>query len=103
MHYTRITVTKRFEFDYAHYLPDYPGKCKNMHGHRGILEVEVSGPPVSPEEGTIKYEGLIMDFGDLKNIVQKQVIEKLDYRLLNEVMFEIPTAENMASWIWRMN
>ena len=90
-----LSVTKRFEFHYAHRLPNYDGKCVNLHGHLGILDVEVvqaGGIPVP------SYEGMVIDFGDLKSIVQENVIDKLDHSYLNDFI-EIPTAENITRWI----
>ena len=28
-----MIVLKEFEFDAAHYLPEYNGKCERLHGH----------------------------------------------------------------------
>lgn len=91
-----LTVTKRFEFAYAHRLPGYEGKCKNLHGHTGIIEIEVSGPP---KDRTKVYPTMVCDFSDLKGIVQQEVILILDHKFLNDVM-EYPTAETMSEWIW---
>ena len=41
-----LSVTKIFEFAYAHSLPDCPGKCKNPHGYDCTLEIEVTDPYV---------------------------------------------------------
>lgn len=87
-----ITVTKQFEFEAAHCLENHPGKCKHLHGHSYKLEVEVAGEVLSET-------GMIIDFGDLKAIVNEQVVEKLDHRLLNEVFNFPATAENMVKWI----
>ena len=93
-----LTVTKRFEFAYAHSLPEYSGKCKQLHGHNAILEVEVSGPPIGSSK---VYDTMIVDFGDLKTIVNREVLDVLDHRMLNEIPgLEVPTAESMALWIW---
>ena len=44
---------------------------------------------------------MVMDFGDLKKIVNEHVIDKLDHKMINDVMGDInPTAENMCLWIW---
>ena len=93
-----LLVTKIFSFEYAHYLPDYPGKCKNLHGHRGILKVTVSGPPKDAQDD---YPGMIVDFSILKKIVVREVIDKFDHNLLNDVFPEEnpPTAENMTVWV----
>lgn len=89
---SRLTVCKTFEFDSAHFLPNYEGKCKNLHGHRFKLEIEVSG---DVQEGG-PCEGMIVDFGDLKSIVEDCIIKPFDHKLLNEVYEGIPTAENLV-------
>mgnify|MGYP000890841381 CR=1 FL=1 len=86
------TITKRFEFEYGHYIPNHPGKCINLHGHTGKLEITVRGVING-------YTGMIMDFSDLKKIVNEEIIEKLDHNFLND-MFDLPTAENIGNWIW---
>lgn len=91
-----LTVTKRFEFHFAHYLPEYPGKCAKLHGHTGILEVEVA-KQFGKVEST--YPGMVMDFKDLKAVVMENVIDKLDHACLNEFFPENPTAENTVLWI----
>ncbi|ODS42394.1 MAG: 6-carboxytetrahydropterin synthase QueD [Candidatus Altiarchaeales archaeon IMC4] len=83
-------ICREFYFDAAHYLPNYKGKCENMHGHTYKLEVCVSGK--------IKGNGMVMDFNELKGNVEV-VMEKLDHKNLNEI-FEAPTAENIAAWIF---
>jgi len=86
-----ISITRKFEFHSAHYLPNYDGKCSRQHGHTYILEVEVAGKIKAQGPKT----GMIMDFGELKISVDKVVIEKLDHELLNDV-WENPTAEVMV-------
>jgi len=92
-----ISVTKIFNFCYAHYLEDYEGKCSEMHGHNCRLEVEISnGWNLS------KTSGMTIDFNELKKVVQREVIEKLDHKCLNHIpdfKRENPTAENMCLWI----
>jgi len=86
-----MSVCKTFRFDAAHYLPNYEGKCSQMHGHTWVLEVEVSG--------SVGSDGMVIDFAELKGIVNREVIDKLDHTLLNDT-FENPTAENMLRRIW---
>lgn len=97
----KISVCKTFQFDAAHFLPNYEGKCKNLHGHTWLLEVEVSLmlPFDLISEGP--KQGMVIDFGDLKEVVQREVIDKLDHTLLNDVI-ENPTAENILLWIERV-
>ncbi len=84
-------VFKEFFFDASHYLPGYKGKCEQFHGHTYRLEVGVAG--------AIGSDGMVMDFNKIKEIVSKEVVEVLDHRNLND-LFENPTAENIASWIF---
>ena len=90
-----ITVTKIFKFDAAHLLPDYVGKCKNLHGHSWRLDVEVA----RAIKGSAVYTTMIIDFGDLKKIVNDAVIDKLDHQYINDIVPGPPTAENMVGWI----
>jgi len=87
-----MRVCRSFHFDAAHFLPNYPGKCSNLHGHRWTLEVEVEGP-VNPESG------FVMDFLELKTLVQSRIIDYLDHSSLN-ILFPNPTAEIVIQWIW---
>jgi len=102
-----ISITKLFEFEAAHCLPKHEGKCKNLHGHRYQLEVEVGREKLDELILDGPSEGMVMDFGDLKRIVQNEVIEKLDHRDLNEVFESLEidkqaTAENLILWIVRI-
>ncbi len=102
-----ITCTKRLEFDYAHRLPNHEGKCKHLHGHRGVVEITCAA-------AVLDHVGRIVDFGDIKRIVGGWLDEHLDHAcivhgtddaLLNFleqndqrhfVMPVAPTAENLA-------
>jgi 6-pyruvoyltetrahydropterin/6-carboxytetrahydropterin synthase len=99
IHGGELTITKIFSFCYAHKLPEYKGKCANIHGHGATLEVEIKKAPI----GTIVYDGMIMDFGDIKFIIQKEVVNVMDHKYLNEDVQHFikvsPTAENIVEWI----
>ncbi len=75
-----IRVTKIFHFEMAHALWNYNGPCKNIHGHSYKLLVTVLGAP-EPDEGNMKY-GMVIDFGDLKKIVQKNIIKRFDHSVV---------------------
>jgi 6-pyruvoyltetrahydropterin/6-carboxytetrahydropterin synthase len=62
-----------------------------MHGHTYRLQVTVDGP--------IDKDGLVIDFALLKKVVKKEVLEKLDHKLINGVI-KVASVENMAVWIW---
>ena len=107
----QITMTRRYRFCAAHRLhTDFLtpqqnwaafGKCNNPngHGHNYVLEVSVRGPV---EDKT----GYVMDLAQLKAIVTRDIVDKVDHRNLNlDVDFMrnvIPTTENLAVGIWRI-
>jgi len=76
----KIRITKLFSFEMAHALENHDGMCQNIHGHSYKLRVTVLGEPTavcnSPKEG------MLMDFSDLKTIVNKHIIEKYDHALV---------------------
>jgi len=76
----RIRLTKEFSFEMAHMLEGYDGPCKNVHGHSYRLFVTVIGEP-NPDASDPKY-GMVMDFGQLKTIVKKLVVDRFDHVLM---------------------
>ncbi len=85
-----MRLCREFYFDAAHYIPNYKGKCEQLHGHTYKLEVVV--------EGAVRKDGMVIDFVKMKDIVEETIIEKLDHQSLNE-LFENPTAEHILQWI----
>jgi 6-pyruvoyltetrahydropterin/6-carboxytetrahydropterin synthase len=107
----RYQVTKTMEFSYGHRLLNHNGKCRYLHGHNGMLEVDVDAEALDDM-------GMVIDFSRINEIVKTWVDENLDHRLLLcsadpavkvlqdagelvYVMDENPTAENIAALIWR--
>jgi 6-pyruvoyltetrahydropterin/6-carboxytetrahydropterin synthase len=86
-----MLVSKEFTFDAAHFLTKYKGKCENLHGHTYRLRITVEGP--------IGEDDMVMDFVVLKKLVNEKIVDKMDHVNLND-LFENPTAERMAEWIW---
>lgn len=72
-----IRITKRFTFETGHALYGYDGKCRNVHGHSYKLDVTVIGTPIS-DTSHVKY-GMVIDFGDLKRIVKKEIVDQFDH------------------------
>lgn len=90
-----MDIFREFTFEAAHRLPYVPDghKCARLHGHSYRVEVQVSG-----EVGA--DTGWVMDFGEIKRVVQP-VRDQLDHHYLNEVSgLENPTSEVLARWIW---
>lgn len=80
MEIENIRVTKKFMFDMAHALYGHDGACANIHGHTYNLAVTIFGAPL--QESTNPKNGMVIDFGDLKKIVQREVIERFDHALV---------------------
>ena len=108
-----IRITKQFRYEGAHALYNYDGKCKYIHGHSYILYVTVKGSPINDPDSC--KNGMMMDFKDLKSIVNEAVIEKCDHALVlrndaplsaelaeeykNVILVDFqPTCENMISY-----
>jgi len=86
----RVLVHRRFSFDAAHLLPNYDGKCRNLHGHSWQVEVVVEGP--------VREDGMVFDFSSLKRLMAP-LLEELDHHCLNDVKgLDNPTAENLCLW-----
>ena len=64
----------------AHALSNYDGKCKNIHGHTYKLFVTLIGVPC--EDSTSPKNGMVLDFGDLKNIVKVPIVDVFDHSLV---------------------
>jgi 6-pyruvoyltetrahydropterin/6-carboxytetrahydropterin synthase len=106
-----VTVTRRMHFNAAHRVHNPAlsdaentalfGKCNNpnWHGHNYILDVSVSGPIDAKT-------GYVIDLGRVKQVVNREVIDKVDHRNLNlEVDFmrgTIPTTENIVVAMWNV-
>lgn len=71
----RVSVVKTFTFEAAHFLPDHPGKCKDLHGHSYKVEVEFSGH-------IQRDTGMVADFDDIKRLVDP-IVQTFDHKLLN--------------------
>ena len=85
-------VTRSFSFEAAHQLEWHAGACKNLHGHSYKLEVTVAGE--------LDDNGIVIDFGDLRAVVDREVIDVFDHTYLNDLIAN-PTAEVIATEIWR--
>ncbi len=75
-----IRVTKEFHFEAAHALDGYNGKCRDIHGHSYHLKVTFLGKPISSKD--IPECGMVIDFGDIKKVVQEKVYDLFDHRLI---------------------
>ena len=106
-----VSATRRLRFNAAHRIHNPAlsdeenralyGKCNNpnWHGHNYVLEVTVTGE-IDPRSG------YVIDLGALRDIVEREVVDKTDHRNLNlEVDYLAgvnPTSENIVVAMWRV-
>lgn len=108
-----ISVTRKLEFDAGHRIPDHRSQCRNLHGHRYVLEITLEGE-VNQTPGQ-SDTGMVMDFSDIKGIAKAYLVDLWDHAFLvyrgdtavveflatldqhkTVVIDAIPTAENLA-------
>lgn len=73
----QLRLTKQFDFQMAHVLTGYDGKCSNIHGHNYRLFVTVEGQPIQDIKAA--KNGMVIDFSDIKNIVLQYIVESFDH------------------------
>jgi 6-pyruvoyltetrahydropterin/6-carboxytetrahydropterin synthase len=108
-----ITVTRKLEFDAGHRIPDHRSQCRNLHGHRYVIEITLEGEVLdAPGESD---NGMVMDFSDIKTIAKEHVVDPWDHAFLvykndmpvvnflreieghkTVLVDQVPTAENLA-------
>ncbi len=82
-------VHKRIEVSAAHKLElDYESKCSRLHGHNWVIDVYL-------ESETLNSNGMVMDFSHIK----REILDKFDHKIINDVVDFNPTAENLAKYI----
>jgi 6-pyruvoyltetrahydropterin/6-carboxytetrahydropterin synthase len=103
-------VTREIEFCYGHRLLNYDGKCRYLHGHNGRAVITLEGL-------ALDACGMLIDFGEIKEKLQRWIDENLDHAMLMcrqdpllplleargervFVMDSNPTAENIARLIY---
>ena len=109
-----ILISRKIEIDMGHRVPQHKSKCRNLHGHRYVFEAGVRGPLIV-EQGA-SDEGMVMDYGDIKEIMVREIHDPLDHGFMmydgdplreafagfadQRIIFVpfIPTAENIARY-----
>lgn len=93
-----FSIQKVFTFEAAHKLPFHNGKCARLHGHSYKCTIEIRSESLI-DSGS--QSGMVMDFGDIKAVMNPLLDEYLDHHYLNETLgLESPTAELIAKWIF---
>lgn len=108
-----MKITRRLEFDAGHRIPAHASQCRNLHGHRYVLEITLTGE-TRRHEGA-GDDGMVLDFSDVKAIACQAIVNPWDHAFLvyagdtpvrqfleslpdhkTVVLPLVPTAENMA-------
>ena len=76
----KIRLTKEFRFESAHVLLGYDGPCRNIHGHSYKMAVTVIGQPI--KDNNSPKNGMVIDFGLLKTIVNEIIVTPFDHALI---------------------
>jgi 6-pyruvoyltetrahydropterin/6-carboxytetrahydropterin synthase len=103
-------ITREIQIDAAHRVPDHGSKCKNLHGHRYVIQATCSGPLF--DSGP--QSGMVVDFGFLKEEMMAAIDVPADH---GTILYEddslynhrhlfgkllllpcVPTAENLAAY-----
>ena len=113
------TITRKLEFDAGHRIPDHRSQCRNLHGHRYVLEITLQGEIVETEGAPDR--GMVMDFADVKALAMEHLVNKWDHAFIvyardevvrsfletmadhkTVVLDRIPTVENLAAEAFRI-
>ena len=103
-------VTKSIAFCYGHRLLRHRGKCRYLHGHNAILEVDI-------EADRLNEMGMVMDFSDIQQQIRGWIDANIDHKMLlwdldpvvgvltdmGETLYLMdanPTAENISKHIF---
>ena len=108
-----LSITRKLEFDAGHRIPDHRSQCRNLHGHRYVLEITLEGELVDVEGAPDR--GMVMDFADVKSLANEHLVNLWDHAFLvfegdtqvrefletmpghkTVVLDRIPTVENLA-------
>ncbi len=100
-------VSKDFHWEMGHRLPFHTGGCRNIHGHSYRMQVTI--------EGDLDEHGMVIDYFDLKEIVEP-LVARIDHAFLCDendgamvaffaanplkhvVVPFLTTAENLVGW-----
>lgn len=114
-----MKIEKEISFVYGHRVPWHKSKCKNIHGHAGVIMVTLKGE-IKDIRGE-SDDGMIIDFSDIKALLMSEIQDKWDHGFIVydkdiiirdflrtlpehktiEVPF-IPTAENLAKYAFNL-
>lgn len=109
-----LKIIRKLEFDTGHRIPDHRSQCRNLHGHRYVLEITLRGDIIETK-GSPDC-GMVMDFTYVKALANEHLVDHWDHAFLvyehdtqvrgfletlpdhkTVVLDRIPTVENLAT------
>lgn len=112
-----INCTRIIQFDAAHRVKDHESKCRDLHGHRYVVEAAFTAKKPKDDKG-LDSLGRVIDFGVIKEKLGGWVDQNLDHNVilwqkdqkLGEAISGVtrqgiyylpynPTAENIAYYL----
>ena len=78
----KVSITKEFSWNMAHLLAEHEGLCKNLHGHTYKMQIEVTRKEEDVIMSHASSEGMVLDFKDLKQLVNVKIVEPLDHAFM---------------------
>lgn len=113
-----MKVYRQIEWDMGHRVTNHKSKCCNLHGHRYRAEICMKGKVIEKQGDS--SQGMVIDFADIKLIAMTHVHDVLDHGFMvwekdslltsfykdnpeqkHIIVPFVPTAENIASWIFK--
>lgn len=80
------TIKRQIQFDSAHMLSGYAGKCANLHGHTYTGEVTITGG--------LDQIGMVLDYNEVK-----RVIDEYDHAtLFSSKLYRNAAEEQLLEW-----
>ncbi len=114
LYINQMLITRQLRIDMGHRVPNHKSKCRHLHGHSYTIELGVDDKVITTKGAS--NEGMVIDYGDLKEILKSEIEDNFDHRfiyfkddiylsnMIGSVQSElgfvsvdfIPTAENLA-------
>jgi len=109
------SVTIKSQFEYGHRLTKHRDKCRHIHGHNGVIVVQI-------ESSSLNKDDVVIDFGEVKKFLREWIDIHWDHAFLmntddplGEVLHRFdptlrifyfqqsdPTAEKIAEYLYRV-
>ncbi|MDA8243830.1 MAG: 6-carboxytetrahydropterin synthase [Elusimicrobia bacterium] len=71
----KYRIKKTFHVAYGHRLLNYKGKCENLHGHNGLIEVTLEAPELNGEK-------MVADFTEIGRAMKDWLDGSIDHKVV---------------------